>query len=458
MSVFIKKVKSVDVRMIITEEKILSNIDKVTKLVDPKSKRKIIKLEEDAYFKDLVESITQYLTEYPNKNNFPAEVYQEAYKLVEYATEQFDLNNKEIENLIRKREENIKMSVLLKEAFDTVKLKEAYWIDKLDRYEGKFNKTIAEALTVIANESMKTKEELEAAEKVIKSKISNLESNLFIEVDMERVEDRSKALSFIGIEIAEALKKIPSPNKYSVIKIEKENINNAVKEELQENVVVKVDTNEEKQDQDKDKEEKVININEKKDEVEEESENNVVEEIEFEETKENEETIKLDSEIETELVKNNETKETKEESFLELDEVLKEKQEEINTLAEDEEEKLKSTIRIDTIKNEIFNNENSLVDTDEKIAFSEFTLDENTGQVVLAKKEAGQNIFEETKKIEVISINNDSDLDNGYFKFIEDTRVEVKESFLGSIVNAFKSLFGIKNSNPALNEGMNGNR
>ena len=439
MSVFIKKVKSVDVRMIITEEKILSNIDKVTKLVDPKSKRKIIKLEEDAYFKDLVESITQYLTEYPNKNNFPAEVYQEAYKLVEYATEQFDLNNKEIENLIRKREENIKMSVLLKEAFDTVKLKEAYWIDKLDRYEGKFNKTIAEALTVIANESMKTKEELEAAEKVIKSKISNLESNLFIEVDMERVEDRSKALSFIGIEIAEALKKIPSPNKYSVIKIEKENINNAVKEELQENVVVKVDTNEEKQDK-------------------EESENNVVEEIEFEETKENEETIKLDSKIETESLKNNETKEAKEESFLELDEVLKEKQEEINTLAEDEEEKLKSTIRIDTIKNEIFNNENSLVDTDEKIAFSEFTLDENTGQVVLAKKEAGQNIFEETKKIEVISINNDSDLDNGYFKFIEDTRVEVKESFLGSIVNAFKSLFGIKNSNPALNEGMNENR
>lgn len=439
MSVFIKKVKSVDVRMIITEEKILSNIDKVTKLVDPKSKRKIIKLEEDAYFKDLVESITQYLTEYPNKNNFPAEVYQEAYKLVEYATEQFDLNNKEIENLIRKREENIKMSVLLKEAFDTVKLKEAYWIDKLDRYEGKFNKTIAEALTVIANESMKTKEELEAAEKVIKSKISNLESNLFIEVDMERVEDRSKALSFIGIEIAEALKKIPSPNKYSVIKIEKENINNAVKEELQENVVVKVDTNEEKQDK-------------------EESENNVVEEIEFEETKENEETIKLDSKIETESLNNNETKEAKEESFLELDEVLKEKQEEINTLAEDEEEKLKSTIRIDTIKNEIFNNENSLVDKDEKIAFSEFTLDENTGQVVLANKEEGQNIFEETKKIEVISINNDSDLDNGYFKFIEDTRVEVKESFLGSIVNAFKSLFGIKNSNPALNEGMNENR
>ena len=85
-------------------------------------------------------------------------------------------------------------------------------------------------------------------------------------------------------------------------------------------------------------------------------------------------------------------------------------------------------------------------------------MDENTGQVVLAKKEAEQNIFEETKKIEVISINNDSDLDNGYFKFIEDTRVEVKESFLGSIVNAFKSLFGIKNSNLALNEGMNENR
>ena len=47
--------------------------------------------------------------------------------------------------------------------------------------------------------------------KLINAKIANLEANLHIEIDMERIEDRSKALSFIGIEIAEALKEIPIP-------------------------------------------------------------------------------------------------------------------------------------------------------------------------------------------------------------------------------------------------------
>ena len=44
--------------------------------------------------------------------------------------------------------------------------------------------------------------------KLITTKVSNLESNLYIEVDLERIEDRSKALSYIGIEIAEALKDV----------------------------------------------------------------------------------------------------------------------------------------------------------------------------------------------------------------------------------------------------------
>ena len=47
--------------------------------------------------------------------------------------------------------------------------------------------------------------------KLINARIVNLESNLHIEIDMERIEDRSKALSYIGIEIADALKLIPAP-------------------------------------------------------------------------------------------------------------------------------------------------------------------------------------------------------------------------------------------------------
>ena len=46
----------VNVRMVITEEKMLSNIDKVQKLINPKSKKQIIQLDDDTYFKDLIES------------------------------------------------------------------------------------------------------------------------------------------------------------------------------------------------------------------------------------------------------------------------------------------------------------------------------------------------------------------------------------------------------------------
>ena len=57
----------VNVRMVITEEKILSNIEKIQKMINPNSKKQIVQLEEDAYFKDLIESIKTYLIEYPKR-------------------------------------------------------------------------------------------------------------------------------------------------------------------------------------------------------------------------------------------------------------------------------------------------------------------------------------------------------------------------------------------------------
>ena len=53
--------------------------------------------------------------------------------------------------------------------------------------------------------------------KLVHARINNLESNLHIEIDMERIEDRSKALSFIGIEIADALKMIPAPLEEDIV-------------------------------------------------------------------------------------------------------------------------------------------------------------------------------------------------------------------------------------------------
>lgn len=201
----------VNVRMVITEEKILSNMDKVQKLINPNSKKQIIQLEEDAFFKDLIESIKTYLIEYPKKKNFPKSVYKAAYELVEYATNQFEENTKKIEELIRQREKNIALAAELKEALDAVENKEDDWKETVRNISNDFSEDIIDTLNLIGRTKLAKSQNYQDAVKLINARIVNLESNLHIEIDMERIEDRSKALSYIGIEIADALKLIPAP-------------------------------------------------------------------------------------------------------------------------------------------------------------------------------------------------------------------------------------------------------
>ena len=201
----------VNVRMVITEEKILMNIDKVQKLINPKSKKQIVQLEDDTYFKDLVESIKTYLIEYPKKKNFPASVYKAAYGLVEFATNQFEENTKKIEELIRQREQNIALAGNLKETLEAVENKDEDWKTQVKKAEETFSEDIIEPLNIIRKSKNTKSQNYQDAMKLLNARINNLESNLHIEIDMERIEDRSKALSYIGIEIADALKSIPTP-------------------------------------------------------------------------------------------------------------------------------------------------------------------------------------------------------------------------------------------------------
>lgn len=208
---FFHKPGIVNVKMIITEEKILSNIDKVQKMINPNNKKQIIQLEEDAFFKDLIDSIKTYLIEYPKKKNFPVSIYKAAYGLVEYTTNQFEETTKQVESLIRQREKNICVSNKLKEVLEVVENKEKDWKNRVKEISEEVSEDTTEALTIIGKSKKKDTENYTSAVKLVKAKISNLESNLHIEIDMERIEDRSKALSYIGIEIAEALKGIPAP-------------------------------------------------------------------------------------------------------------------------------------------------------------------------------------------------------------------------------------------------------
>lgn len=201
----------VNVRMVITEEKILSNIDKVQKMINPKSKKQIVQLEDDTYFKDLIESIKAYLIEYPKKKNFPVSVYKAAYGLVEYATVQFEENTKKVEELIRQREENIALAGKLTELIGVVESRETGWKDKVKEAEGDFSEDVIDTLTLVGKDRSRKSQNYQDALKLLNARVNNLETNLHIEIDLERTEDRSKALSYIGIEVAEALKGIPKP-------------------------------------------------------------------------------------------------------------------------------------------------------------------------------------------------------------------------------------------------------
>lgn len=218
----------VNVRMVITEEKMLSNIDKIQKLINPKSKKQIVQLEDDSYFKDLIESIKAYLIEYPKKKNFPPSVYKAAYGLVEFATNQFEENTKRIEELIRQREQNIAQAGQLKELLEAAEVenRQKDWKDRVKKAEAVFPEDMIETLTIVGKAKCAEEEDYQDAIKLLNARINNLETNLHIEIDMERIEDRSKALSYIGIEIADALKSIPTP-------IE-EPVANVVAEETQE--------------------------------------------------------------------------------------------------------------------------------------------------------------------------------------------------------------------------------
>lgn len=201
----------VNVRMVITEEKILSNIDKVQKLINPNSKKQIVQLEDDTYFKDLIESIKAYLIEYPKKKNFPISVYKAAYGLVEYATIQFEENAKKVEDLINQREDNIALANRLKELVEMVQQKQSGWKEKVQEAKDDFSEDVIETLTLVGKDRSRKSPNYQDALKLLNARVNNLETNLHIEIDMERIEDRSKALSYIGIEVAEALKTIPKP-------------------------------------------------------------------------------------------------------------------------------------------------------------------------------------------------------------------------------------------------------
>ena len=133
-------------------------------------------------------SIKTYLIEYPKKKSFPKGVYKASYQLVEYATSEFEENTKKIEELIRQRDANIALATKLKNILNAIVNKEANWKQTLKEASNDFSEDIIDTLGLIGRAKSKKSQNCQDAMKLINARIANLESNLHIEIDMERIE------------------------------------------------------------------------------------------------------------------------------------------------------------------------------------------------------------------------------------------------------------------------------
>ena len=194
----------------VTEEKILANIEKIERMINPNSKKQIVQLKDDKNFKKLVESVKKYLIEYPDKMQFPRAVYNAASDLIDYATVQFEECNETYDGLKKQKIRNSELACKLKTILCEIqngKDKEAC----IEGAKDDFEEDIIETLNIVANCEDQESEDYKNALKILNARIGNLESTLYIEIDIERMDDKTKACSYIGIEVAEALKAIPKP-------------------------------------------------------------------------------------------------------------------------------------------------------------------------------------------------------------------------------------------------------
>ena len=211
----------------VTNEKIIGKVDKILKQIDPNSKKSITQLSENEKFKASVEEIKQYVENYVEKDNFPVEVYDKIQSLISFCDNEYkELTEKKIK-LQKQARVNVALAGVLNEVY-------LFAITREDFSE--YEKTLKEndlgdyidKLRLISQSDRKS-DEYAQAEKTVKSKINNLEANMHIEIDLERIDDKEKVLSYISIELDNVLTKV-SVIKEITVEIEEEAVETATEE------------------------------------------------------------------------------------------------------------------------------------------------------------------------------------------------------------------------------------
>lgn len=197
-------------------QKQIQKLEKLEKMINPNSKKSLILWEEDDAFKKLIADLKDYALTC-NTDEFPVELLDKLKALQADAVKQVVDGTTKIVELKSQAKVNLEMSRRLSGMYIS-----AMAANPLTEYEEELQKEelapMKEHLETIAT-AVPESEEYIKAEKIIKSKVSNLENSVHIAIDLERTTSKNSALEYIKAEIEPAIARLQAEYdaKYTIV-------------------------------------------------------------------------------------------------------------------------------------------------------------------------------------------------------------------------------------------------
>ena len=186
-------------------QKHIQKLEKLEKMINPNSKKSLILWEEDDAFKKLIADLKDYALTCSTEE-FPVELLDKLKALQTDAVKQIVDGTTRIVDLKEQAKTNLELSRTLSAMYIS-----AMAANPLTEYEEQLQKEelapMKEYLTQIST-CVPESEEYVKAEKIIKSKISNLENSVHVAIDLERTTSKNSALEYIKTELAPAVERL----------------------------------------------------------------------------------------------------------------------------------------------------------------------------------------------------------------------------------------------------------
>lgn len=185
----------------------VQKLEKLEKMINPNSKKSLILWEEDDSFKSLISSIVEYASTCEIGDEFPIELLEKIKTLKCDVISQIETGSIKVDELNKQAKKNIELSETLSSLYIS-----AMAGNSMEEYAEKIAEdealsSMKEHLDTISTAVPETDEYIKA-EKIIKSKISNLENSVHITIDLERMTSKAGALEYINTEIAPAVERL----------------------------------------------------------------------------------------------------------------------------------------------------------------------------------------------------------------------------------------------------------